>query len=357
MTIWAKTAAIGAALAIAPMVQATSLPTVASEDQQLPLLRVLSFNINALPDLLKSGGQEVDQYQRIAEILRERRAKGTHPQIVVLQEVFDNKASVIAETTGYAYVVKGPGRREASKKGKAHWSMRARKTYTNFDDPQKLTGSGLVILSDFPVLEAQHKAFDSDMCAGFDCLANKAIQMVRVAVPGLDRPLDIINSHFNSRRSAAAPKKLVFRAHQRQTETLEWFMHKLDQGNPLVLAGDFNTREKARYRYFRERIDLTDSAEACLAMDGTCVVDSGTKVEEVLYDTNDKHFFVGSDCHGLTPVHIVRNFTEMVNGKPLSDHLGYEVHYRVGPHNENETNKEFVWSSDSVSGDLSGTED
>jgi endonuclease/exonuclease/phosphatase family metal-dependent hydrolase len=293
------------------------------------VLRLLSFNINALPSAVKSGGEA--QYNRIAEILRERRAAGRQPQIIVLQEAFNDKADVIAETTGYRYIVRGPGRREASKKGKAHWAMQSRKGYTAFTDPQKLTGSGLVILSDYPILEAHHKAFDSDMCAGFDCLSNKAILMARIEVPGLDHPLDVINSHFNSRGKAGAPSKWVLKAHQRQTDTLDWFLAKLGQGNPTVLAGDFNTRQSARFDYFREKIALKDTAEICLSLDGTCDVDAATKVSEILYDTNDKQFFDDSQCHGLTPVHIVRNFTEQIDGKPLSDHLGYEVHYRISP--------------------------
>lgn len=304
----------------------------AGTERQTPLgnpavLRLLSFNINALPNAVKSGGDE--QYARIAEILRERRAAQTHPQIIVLQEAFNAKADVIQNTTGYRYIVRGPGRRDVSKKGKAHWTLRSRKPYAAFDDPQKLTGSGLVILSDYPIIEAQHKAFDSDMCAGFDCLSNKAILLARVAVPGLENPIDVVNSHFNSRRKAGAPTRWTLEAHQRQTDTLDWFLSKVHSGNPIVLAGDFNTRQSARFAYFREKIALQDTAEVCLSLTGTCGVDAETKIDEILYDTNDKQFFNGSQSHGLTPVHIVRNFTEQIDGKPLSDHLGYEVHYRI----------------------------
>lgn len=303
-------------------------PVTASLGQQ-SVLRLLSFNINALPNAVKSGGDA--QYARIAEILRERRAANTQPHVILLQEAFNAKADVIQETTGYRYIVKGPGHREVSKKGKAHWALQSRKPYASFDDPQKLTGSGLVILSDFPIMEAQHKAFDSDMCAGFDCLSNKAILLARIAVPGLDQPLDVVNSHFNSRRKAGAPKRWTLEAHRRQTDTLDWFLDKVNSGNPIVLAGDFNTRQRARLAYFREKIALNDTAEVCLTLDETCGVDETTKIDEILYDTNDKQFFDSCQSYGLTPVHIVRNFTEQIDGKPLSDHLGYEVHYRITP--------------------------
>ena len=292
-----------------------------------PLLRVLSFNINALPSAIHGDGSE--KYARIAEILRQRRQEGTHPQIVLLQEAFDGDARVIADTTGYAYAVMGPGRKDASKMGETHWSPKTRKAYTSFDDPQKLTGSGLVILSDFPILEAQHKAFDSDMCAGIDCLSNKAILLARLSVPGMDRPLDVINSHFNSLNSTKAPRRWTEKAHRRQSDTLEWFLGKVGQGNPLLLAGDFNTRAQDRYRYFRDAVQVQDVAEQCLSLSERCELEVGTSQSAVLYDTNDKQFSNDSTCHRLTPVRISRNFTEQIDGQPLSDHLGYEVAYRV----------------------------
>lgn len=299
----------------------------AATEAHPPLIKVLSYNINALPPPIKKGGSA--QYEGIAQKLRERRAEGTHPQIILLQEAFDRTANVVIEQTGYPYVVRGPGRKEASKKGKTHWSLQTRKQYSTFDDPQKFTGSGLAILSDFPILEAQHKAFDSDTCAGIDCLANKAIMMVRVKIPGLSVPLDVVNSHFNSRGPAAAPKKWTLKAHKRQTDTLVWFLEKAGGGNPVILAGDFNTKATARYEYFKEQVGFIDIGENCLANRGLCRVDAATDTDTILYNTNDKHFVAPSAQYSLTPAYIIRNFTGQVDGKPYSDHLGYEVHYKL----------------------------
>ncbi|NVJ97678.1 MAG: endonuclease/exonuclease/phosphatase family protein [Alphaproteobacteria bacterium] len=314
---------ISIAFAIALLGQAASA-AYNSQD-----IRVLSYNINALPSVAKKGGS--DQYEAIAQELRERRKEGTHPQVVLLQEVFNSKADVIIEQTGYPFVVHGPGRKDTSKRGKAHWSQQTRKQYSTFTNPQKFTGSGLVILSDFPILEAHHKAFDSDTCAGIDCLANKAIMMVRLDVPGLDVPLDVINSHFNSRGTAAAPKKWTLKAHQKQTDTLVWFLDKMKAGNPQILAGDFNTKYQARYNYFKEQVGFVDIGENCLALEAVCTVDPATKTDMILYNTNDKHFAAPGQAYGITPTFVARNFTGKVNGKPFSDHLGYEVHYRLTP--------------------------
>lgn len=299
----------------------------ATDEQKTPVLKVLSYNINGLPPPLKKN--KTPLFERIAEILRERRAAGTQPHVVVLQEAFDKRTSVIADTTGYAYVFKGPGRRDTSKAGNAHWTQGTRKAYAQRPIPQKITGSGLYILSDFPIVDAKYKAFDSDACAGFDCLSNKAIQFARVETPFAGQPIDIVNSHFNSRGSAKAPGKITLKAHQRQTDTLAKFLDQFRTGYPIVIAGDFNTKQDKRYKYFRDHIPLKDAGEACVSVPGSCAIAEGTKQEEVLYRTNDKQFFGGSGAVSLEPVWMARNFDELLNGRTLSDHLGYEVHYRV----------------------------
>ncbi|WP_262691388.1 endonuclease/exonuclease/phosphatase family protein [Kordiimonas aestuarii] len=324
--IWAKDVPDGVS-DVAPVSEAKAGPHVAAREPVL--LNVLSYNIQGLPSPLKS--HKTPLFERIAAILRERRERGSQPQVVLLQEAFDSDASIIAETSGYSYVLKGPGRKARSEKGRVHWAMQTRKNYMSFSDPQKITGSGLYILSDYPIVEAQHKAFDSDMCAGFDCLSNKAILLARIAVPGLDEPLDIINSHFNSRRSAKAPSRHVFRAHQRQTDTLSWFMDKLCGGYPVIVAGDFNTKQPERYEYFRNTIAVVDAAEDCLSAGPDCALRNAAERDNVLYDTNDKQFFRPTDKYRIIPTYIERNFTEEVDGRPLSDHLGYEVEYKILP--------------------------
>lgn len=290
-------------------------------------LRVLSYNIQALPPPIKSG--KAPLFSRIAELLRERREEGTHPHVVLLQEAFDSKSNVIADTSGYRYVLKGPGRKTDAKRGKAHWVQQTRKAYVSFTDPQKFMGSGLVILSDYPILEGKHKSFHSDECAGIDCLANKSIQMARIAVPGVSQPVDVINSHFNSHRSAAAPSKVTLAMHKKQTDKLRWFMEKVTDGNPLIVAGDFNTKQMPRYEYFDRKIGLLDAGKVCLESYGLCRIPPTTQQDEILYNTNDKHFFGGSDRITMEPSFIERNFDEKLDGKELSDHLGYEVHYSL----------------------------
>ena len=178
-------------------------------------------------------------------------------------------------------------------------------------------------------MDARYKAFDSESCAGFDCLSNKAIQFVRVQTPFASDPIDIVNSHFNSRSSAKAPGKIVLRAHKRQTDLLANLLDQFQKGYPIVVAGDFNTKQDKRYSYFREHIPLFDAGEVCIDGALPCALAAGTKREEILYVTNDKQFYGNGKTVSLEPIWMARNFDEMLGDKPLSDHLGYEVHYRV----------------------------
>lgn len=296
-------------------------------DDKKPVLRVLSYNINGLPAPLKKNKRPL--YERIAEILRDRREAGTQPHVVVLQEAFDKGSRIVADTSGYSYAVKGPGRRDTSKAGSAHWTQGTRRAYAQRPTPQKITGSGLYILSDFPIVDAKYKAFDSDACAGLDCLSNKAIQFARIETPFASEPIDIVNSHFNSRGSAKAPGKITLKAHKRQTDTLAKFLDQFRTGHPIVIAGDFNTKQDKRYAYFREHVPLVDAGESCLGNKTLCLVAEGTREDELLYRTNDKQFYDGNETVSLTPIWMARNFDELLDGRPLSDHLGYEVHYEV----------------------------
>lgn len=330
MTMFARFAAAALTMSVATGSQAfesekapASIPAASASID----LRVLSYNINGLPSPLKKGKEP--HYERMVALLKERRAAGNHPHIVLLQEAFDKKSEVVAQESGYKYVLKGPTRKDESQRGDAHWVQKTRKAYASFSDPQKFLGSGLWILSDYPIIAAHHKAFNSDECAGFDCLSNKAIQMARIDVPGLDSPVDIINSHFNSRRSAKAPGKAVLKAHFKQTETLKWFLEKTGEGNPIIVAGDFNTKQAERYDFFKETIGFKDAGEVCLELKEQCAIADGTKVEELLYKTNDKHFYENGKGVRIEPRVLARNFDEMLNGKPLSDHLGYEVLYTL----------------------------
>jgi len=291
-------------------------------------LRVLTYNINALPSPIKR--HKSARLERIAEILRQRRALGTQPDIVVLQEAFSKGCDMLIASSGYKYAVRGPGRKAGKSHGQAPWDVEGGRSYVRPASTQKFMGSGLVILSDFPIRKPVFTTFGANACAGLDCLANKAIVMSQITVPGMPEPVQLVTTHFNSNRSAKAPSAVRLRAHQKQTDILAKFLARTSSLKaPLIIAGDFNTSQSPRYQYFRGEINALDAAENCLTSGQDCVLGSGTSQAEILYQTDDKQFYRSGSATLLTPVYIERNFRETLGGKPLSDHTGYEVLYRL----------------------------
>ncbi len=290
------------------------------------ILSILTYNINALPSPVKR--HKTSRLNRIAEILKERRENGTQPDIVVLQEAFVDRSNVIIEQSGYKYVVRGPGRKSGKKQIGTSWNVEGGHSYAKGQKIQKFMNSGLIILSDFEITNPVFTTFGADACAGLDCLANKSIVMIEISVPGMDTPVHLVTSHFNSNRSSKAPGAVRLRAHQKQTDILAKFLARTSSIKaPLILAGDFNTKPPRRYQYFREKIDTLDVAEVCLERGEVCILDTNTEISEILYLTNDKQFYRSGSAILLTPIYIERNFRETVQGRPLSDHTGYEVHY------------------------------
>ncbi len=310
-------------------VLALALPGLAHAQSASPsLLRVLTYNINALPSPVKR--HKTMRINRIAQILKERRSQGTQPDIVVLQEAFGKRCDVIIEESGYKYVVRGPGRKSGKNARGTSWGIEGTKTYSKRPKPQKFMGSGLIILSDYEIKNPVFTTFDGKACAGLDCLANKAIMMAEITVPGMDTPVKLITSHFNSNRSAKAPGAVRLRAHQTQTDILAKFLARTTTMDaPIILAGDFNTKLPVRYQYFREEINALDAAETCLKTGVGCVLGDETNASEILYLTDDKQFYRSGSATLLTPVFIERNFRETIDGRALSDHTGYEVHYAL----------------------------
>jgi endonuclease/exonuclease/phosphatase family metal-dependent hydrolase len=292
------------------------------------VLRVLTYNINALPSPVKR--HKTVRLNRIAEILKERRTKGTQPDIVVLQEAFGSRCDVIIEQSGYKYVVRGPGRKSGKNGRGTPWGVEGGRSYNKPAKTQKFMGSGLIILSDYEITNPVFTTFGGKACAGLDCLANKAIMMTEITIPGLNEPVKLVTSHFNSNRSAKAPGAVRLRAHQKQTDILAKFLSRTtDMQAPVILAGDFNTKLPVRYQYFREEINALDAAESCLQTGISCALGDQTVPSEILYLTDDKQFYRSGSATLLTPVFIERNFRESVEGRALSDHTGYEVHYAL----------------------------
>ncbi len=294
-------------------------------------LRVLSYNINDLPRLF--GGERSERLDHIGRDLARRRAEGTAPDVVMLQEAFTRRGERLVALSGYPHVVRGPGRRIQLKPR----AVSRRVHFTHYKVPRRdtggyLTNSGLYILSEHPVIAHHVEMFGEAACSGFDCLANKAVLHVRIAVPGLDEPLDLLTAHMqaNIRTESKAYRRME--AHWRQTLIIADFLKRVLEGTgrEAILAGDFNLRAPIeRYDLFVQEIGAENLGLICVRNPESCEIGPGTSPPELWRLTNDYHFLIPGDNLEIVPVFMSRNYHELVNGRPLSDHLGFEAVYEI----------------------------
>lgn len=272
-------------------------------------LRVLSYNIHGLAEIFV-GKKEFPEarFAEIGNILRALRAAGAAPHIVGLQEAFVAKTDDIARLSGYPYVSRGPG-----KKGIA-------------------LNSGLVILSEYPIKDADSIVFGKD-CAGMDCWANKGVQYARVMVPGIPEGISIFNTHLNSDPEPkwVDERDRTDRAHMIQTWDLQDFMsEKGVLGKPSILISDFNDGpQDLDYNLFVGWIGMggmRDTNRACVQTQA-CVKD--LDMEDDWRNSADHQFYVGgaNPKVQLDPIVYKKTFKAQVNGHSLSDHSGLEIHY------------------------------
>lgn len=225
--------------AVAPTLRPLIAPAVAHDGSEL---QVLTYNVHGLPWPVVSprSGQLAAIGRRLAALHREGRA----PQVAVIQEAFTADARAIARASGYRYVAYGPGDDGAFAaplppgakptlldRG-AHW--------WKGEGVGKWEGSGLILLSDYPILRVSRMTYSKDACAGYDCLAAKGAMLARLALPR-GRAVDVATTHLNSRRASGVPDARANRAWLVQAEELRAFIAaRRDPGVPLVLGGDFN---------------------------------------------------------------------------------------------------------------------
>jgi len=264
------------------------------------VLKVLSYNIHGLPSPL---GSDFGQYSRIGEILAKRRAEGNAPDIVVLQEGFTKNVKQLITKAGYPFVQQGGG--------------------TSF---LKMS-SGLWILSEHPIEQADTVTYSD--CRSFDCFANKGALHVRLRIADVDYPVDVYGTHLNAtnRGDPFSTKKKAIRTRMKQIQEFAHFLAATRAQDSFVIApGDYNLDVgDLDHTLVGFLTQLKDVSLECAG--GTpCGVTSD--LVQSLLGAADRHFFLPPQSHdGLAPVFLERNFDEKIDGKRLSDHRGYEVHY------------------------------
>lgn len=308
---------------LAPAAQHTAMPDSACAPDDLS---VLTYNVAGLPwPLAKKGPVAL---RAIGERLARMRAEGCAPRVVVLQEAFSAEAKAIGARAGYAYSVEGPYLRTGGvPPGMDRSWMLGETAGTPVD-------SGLVVLSDLPVLDVQRAAFPEGACAGYDCLAAKGVVLVTLQLAS-GRAVMVATTHFNSRGASKAPVERTLAAYRRQADFLARFIaaHRAP-GMPLVIAGDFNRGQRpvrtALLQAALARLagkPLLDSLRACLAEDPR-PLERSADARTIARRARDLQFAIDGEEAGLQPVGIDIPFGTEPDGSMLSDHIGYTVRYR-----------------------------
>jgi endonuclease/exonuclease/phosphatase family metal-dependent hydrolase len=217
-------------------------------------LSVMTYNVEGLPWPVR-WNREVS-VATIARNLAALRSIGRQPHVVALQEAFTDQAKRIGVQAGYRYVAVGPLREDA---GSPALTARDRSFERNAsilkgERSGRLLDSGLMILSDYPILAVRSLPFPAYACAGFDCLANKGMMMALIRVPGYSEPVAIVDVHFNSRRSSGVAPARSDYAFMRQVDAMARFLRVNAPLNlPLIVAGDFNVGKASDRKLYVQR--------------------------------------------------------------------------------------------------------
>ncbi|WP_242123564.1 endonuclease/exonuclease/phosphatase family protein [Sphingobium sp. Sx8-8] len=327
--------AAAALLAVAPSAdtRSTLLPEAPSAfDGTLP---VMTYNIHGLPWPV-AWGRDAD-FTRIAARLRLLRGEGRNPHIVVLQEAFTQEAQAIGREAGYRYIATGADQDAVNGQvpTASDRAFAAAESWSHGEGLPKFVGSGLQILSDYPIVDTRRIVFPAFACAGFDCLANKGALLARIRLPGQPEPVDIVTTHLNSRRASGVANDRSNHAYGLQLACLGDFIRSNhDPRNAMIVAGDFNMGHDPARRSdlltgaFRQWLPGAAVADAYDEA-GRKAIPLNGDARYSRYRARDWEFFTGSPTMRLSLRGIDVPFGHAADGSMLSDHVGYTAIFDV----------------------------
>ena len=300
-------------------------------------LTVMTYNVHGLPwPLIHDRAAEL---AAIGDRLAAMRRRGAAPQVVVLQEAFSRDARGIAARAGYRYVAAGPAATDSPPpSAEAPLPQRYR---IRGEGLGAYLSSGLVLMSDYPIMGSWRAAFPRTACAGYDCLANKGIMLARIAVPGLPAPVEIATAHMNSRIPTRTPIPHANAAYLRQLAAVDRFLaaHS-DRRLPLIFAADLNLdADRARIagvEASRAELNATRADQRggevfaiCGRPNVVCRPGLGFAAIEPGKRNNDWQIFAGGRDIAIRPQSVGLHFQPDGAGRTLSDHQGLTVGYRL----------------------------
>jgi endonuclease/exonuclease/phosphatase family metal-dependent hydrolase len=298
----------------------------------------MTYNVEGLPWPIAWGRAEA--LGRIGERLRAMRRSGGAPQVVVLQEAFSDEARSIGRRAGYRYIVDGPEVSDAGARPMtaADTQYLAAGHWWRGEVGVRLVGSGLLLLSDYPIRRIRRMAFPRFACAGFDCLANKGALLVTLDIPGAAAPVDVVTTHLNSRRSSKAGDARSLQAYRRQVGLLTSFIEENhDRAFPLIVAGDFNVgAARPRWAALHSQIAEWSAGDRF----GNALLNVAERrrargqglspgFAAAIRRGTDWQFFASGRTARLDALAVNVPFAREPGGGMLSDHIGYTTTFRV----------------------------
>lgn len=291
----------------------------------------MTYNVEGLPWPIRKGRGSA--LKKIGHELAALRSKGEEPDVVLIQEGFRDQIWDLVDESGYPFVARGP------RKGQRDPNVLAQDKRPDFrrvkyrrkgEGMGKWGSSGLWVLSNHPIESVTSHAYR--YCAGLDCLANKGVMLVSLNVPGLSTPVEIANTHLNSRAASGVPRRRSTQAHHLQAEELKRFMlADRTAGAPLIVGGDFNVMNAAeRYDYVMAAYPFEVVSRWCHDRPEACDTKLSYDGDAPWLDTQDLIGFLDGKDVRVTPIAVEATFDG--DAQPvLSDHDGYKVTFRLTP--------------------------
>jgi endonuclease/exonuclease/phosphatase family metal-dependent hydrolase len=295
---------------------------------------VMTYNVHGLPWPFASGRDAA--FERIEGRLRALRHHNAQPHVVVLQEAFTQGAKAIGTKSGYRYIVNGPSRDSIGNQQAEATDLTFNNAASFFkgETSGKWLDSGLQILSDYPIVSVKRQAFPAFACAGFDCLANKGILLVTIAVPGSATPVLVATTHMNSKRASGVSLERSYYAYQRQADTINHFLAANRNPNaPMVFAGDFNASSDQRKSYLlasaASAAKVQSALQSCLSVSHPCGLSVPQIASFIQKRSRDWQFYANGFHTSIQAVKMQVPFGHERSGEMLSDHIGYGIVYRL----------------------------
>jgi len=153
-------------------------------------------------------------------------------------------------------------------------------------------------------------------------------------VAGLPTPVEIADTHLNSKGASGVPRSRATAAHHLQADELKGFMQQdRTPGAPLIVGGDFNVMHSAaRFDHVMADYPFEVVSQVCFQRPDSCDAKISADGDAPWLDTQDLIGFKQGDGVAIRPIQVEARFDGSATGGPvLSDHDAYEVTFRLTP--------------------------